>query len=160
VLGRLFALAPSVVALSELGSKEYGLSYARGRVVAALADSGPMLMRALSQALGVTPRAITGLVDALEADGWVARQPHPTDRRATLIEMTPFAKETYAKLEAGYRTFADLLLGEIPTEDLQRVLVVLEQVESGLDDAILQSQANLDRLLGQQHEAQPAPEPS
>jgi len=65
VMGRLFALAPRLVELLDLGAREYGMSYSRGRVVAALHASGPVLMRALSEAVGVAPRTITGLVDAL-----------------------------------------------------------------------------------------------
>lgn len=44
-LDRVFALAPAMVALSEMGLKEYGLSYARERVVSTLADPGAMVMR-------------------------------------------------------------------------------------------------------------------
>src|SRR5215472_10223759 len=47
VMGKLFALAPRLVEVQDLGAREYGMSYARGRVVAALTVSGPVLMRAL-----------------------------------------------------------------------------------------------------------------
>ena len=55
VLGRLFALAPRLVEIQDLGARQYGMSYARGRVVAALHALGPVLMRKLSEAVGVTP---------------------------------------------------------------------------------------------------------
>jgi DNA-binding MarR family transcriptional regulator len=38
-------------------------------VLWALQESGPVVMRALSQQLGISPRTVTGLIDALEADG-------------------------------------------------------------------------------------------
>jgi DNA-binding MarR family transcriptional regulator len=31
---------------------------------------------------------VTNIVDRLQADGFVRRIPHPTDRRATLVEIT------------------------------------------------------------------------
>src|SRR5215470_7637138 len=102
VMGRLFALAPRLVDVQDLGAREYGMSYARGRVVAALTVSGPVLMRALSDAVGVTPRTLTGLIDALEKDGWVERRAHPTDRRATIIALTPAAEVAFAKLNQSY----------------------------------------------------------
>ena len=37
---------------------------------------------------GVSPRNVTGLVDGLVATGFVTREPHPTDRRATLVSFT------------------------------------------------------------------------
>jgi DNA-binding MarR family transcriptional regulator len=33
-------------------------------------------------------RNVTGLVDALQADGFVMRSPHPTDQRTTLVTLT------------------------------------------------------------------------
>ena len=46
-------------------------------------------MSDLGDELGVTARYVTSLVDGLEKEGLVRRVPHPTDRRATIIESTP-----------------------------------------------------------------------
>jgi DNA-binding MarR family transcriptional regulator len=46
------------------------------------------MMRALADDLSLSPRNMTALVDSLEAEGLVARRPHPTDRRATIVELT------------------------------------------------------------------------
>lgn len=136
VTGRLFALAPRLVEVLELGAREYGMSYARGRVVAALQASGPVLMRALSEAVGVTPRTITGLVDALEADGWVERRAHPSDRRAILVALTPDGQAAFARLLEGYRSLASDLVSGIPAADQQRALGVLEHISARLDEAV------------------------
>jgi DNA-binding MarR family transcriptional regulator len=64
------------------------LSYSRMRLLCQLHDDGPQRMADLASALGVTPRNVTTLVDGLERDGIVQRRPHPTDRRATVIELT------------------------------------------------------------------------
>jgi DNA-binding MarR family transcriptional regulator len=136
VVGRLFALAPRLVEVLDLGAREYGLSYARGRVVAALRTSGPVLMRALSEAVGVSPRTLTGLVDALEADGWVVRRPHPSDRRATLIALSPTAEAAYARLEEGYHGLARELLSGIPESEQQHALAVIDHISERLDAAL------------------------
>jgi DNA-binding MarR family transcriptional regulator len=49
-------------------------------------------MSELKYELGVTATNVTALVDSLEKDGLVIRQPHPTDRRATVIELSDKAK--------------------------------------------------------------------
>ncbi|MEA2577257.1 MAG: hypothetical protein QOD78_845 [Chloroflexota bacterium] len=67
------------------------LSYSRMRLLCALHDDGPQRMADLASALDVTPRNVTTLVDGLEGDGLVRRRPHPTDRRATVIELTDSA---------------------------------------------------------------------
>ena len=136
VMGRLFALAPRLVEVQDLGAREYGMSYARGRVVAALTVSGPVLMRALSEAVGVTPRTITGLIDALEKDGWVERRPHPTDRRATIVALTPAAQIAFAKLNQNYGHLSRDLVSGIPDADLHAGLRVIEHISARLDDAI------------------------
>jgi len=77
-----------------------GLNYARLSLLQALHCGGPAIMRDLGTQLGVTPRNMTAIVDAMELAGLVVRRPHPTDRRATLIELSP-AGERAATLAIG-----------------------------------------------------------
>ena len=65
-----------------------GMSPARARLVGILNCRGSQTMAALAEALDVTPRNITGLVDGLEAEGLLTRRADPADRRATVIELT------------------------------------------------------------------------
>ena len=144
IAGRLFSLAPRLVEILDLGAREYGMTYSRGRVVAALHASGPMLMRELSEAVGVSPRTITGLVDALEADGWVERRAVPGDRRATHVALTPTAEAAFARLLEGYRGLAQDLVSGIPDADQQRALGVLEHISARLDAAVRRGTAGFD----------------
>jgi DNA-binding MarR family transcriptional regulator len=136
LVGALFRLAPRLVELIDLGERDYGLGFARGRVLWSLRESGPVVMRALSQALGVSPRTITGLVDSLEADGWVTRTPHPNDRRATIISLTPASEATLIKLTESYRALAYDLLGDVSDDDLARCRAVIHQLEQRLDESV------------------------
>ena len=74
--------------------RDRGLTYARMRLIGALHCGGPRIMSSISDELGVTRRNVTALVDALEEEGLVRRQPHPTDRRATVIELTGEGERT------------------------------------------------------------------
>jgi DNA-binding MarR family transcriptional regulator len=143
-LGRLFGLTPRLTELMDLGAQQYGFGYARGRVLWVLRASGPVLMRAVSDTLGVTPRTLTGLIDALEADGWVIRKPHPTDRRATLLELTPAAEQSCARIEEAFQTFAHLLFDTVTPADLHTFLRVLTHVRDHLDTATSLAQNALD----------------
>jgi DNA-binding MarR family transcriptional regulator len=144
VMGRLFGLAPRLVEIQDLGAREYGMSYARGRVVAALHALGPVKMRELSDAVGVTPRTITGLVDALEADGWVERRADPGDRRATIVALTVAARSAFARLLQAYRGLAQDLVGDIPEADLQRAVTVIELIADRLDGVVRRGTAAFD----------------
>lgn len=64
------------------------VSYIRMRLLHVLESEGPRTMSELANALAVTPRRVTALVDALEADGLVGRKPHPTDGRSTVVSLT------------------------------------------------------------------------
>jgi DNA-binding MarR family transcriptional regulator len=141
VVGRLFRLAPQLVDLIDLGAREYGIGFARGRVLWALDASGPVLMRALSQALGISPRTVTGLVDGLEADGWVTRSPHPDDRRATIISLTPAAESALVGLRENYEGLAHDLLDGVPPDDLERCWSVISTIERRLDEVVATRQA-------------------
>jgi DNA-binding MarR family transcriptional regulator len=136
VLGRLFRLAPQFTELLDLGALEYGMGFARGRVLWALQESGPVVMRALSQRLGISPRTVTGLIDALEADGWVTRTPHPDDRRATIITLTPAAQTAISTLRDGYEALAHDLLAGIDPADLAACQSVLGTVQQRLPQVV------------------------
>lgn len=136
VLGRLFRLAPQFTELLDLGAREYGMGFARGRVLWALQESGPVVMRALSQRLGISPRTVTGLIDALEADSWVTRTPHPDDRRATIITLTPAAQTALSTLRDGYEALAHDLLAGIDPADLAACQSVLGTVQQRLPQVV------------------------
>lgn len=74
-----------------------------------LGQRGPVPQRVLAEALKVTPRAVTGLVDALVADALVTREPHPGDRRATLVTLTPDGARLVAQLKRNHKRLAHAL---------------------------------------------------
>ncbi len=65
-----------------------GLTLPRLRLVERLHCQGPAMMRTLADELDLSPRNMTAVVDNLETEGLVVRRPHPTDRRATMVELT------------------------------------------------------------------------
>ncbi len=83
------------------GLEKVGLSQSRVRPVWLLHQNGPSTQRELAEALGVSARNVTGLVDALVETGFVRRGPHPTDRRATLVSLTAQGRRVADGLAAG-----------------------------------------------------------
>ncbi|WP_116996048.1 MarR family winged helix-turn-helix transcriptional regulator [Desertimonas flava] len=70
------------------GKGSGGFSYPHLRVLETLHCQGPSTMRPLAEGLGLTARNLTAVADALESDGLLRRVGHPTDRRATILELT------------------------------------------------------------------------
>jgi DNA-binding MarR family transcriptional regulator len=62
---------------------------AGGLLLGLLRDHGPMTPSELGERLIVTRATVTGLLDSLERRGYVRRQPHATDRRCLVVELTP-----------------------------------------------------------------------
>jgi DNA-binding MarR family transcriptional regulator len=91
-----------------------GLTGSRAHLVWELHRLGPSTQQALAVALGVTPRAITGLVDALEVDGFLTREPHPADRRATLVTFTKQGERAASALEQDHVRLARELFDGMP----------------------------------------------
>lgn len=68
-------------------SDALGMSFTRTRAIRRVAHR-PMPMGELAATLGMDPPNVTTLVDSLEKQGFVRRKPHPTDRRAKIVEAT------------------------------------------------------------------------
>ena len=69
-----------------------GLSFGRTRAVRRVARQ-PLSMGELATSLSIDRPNATVVVDELEALGLVRRTPHPTDRRAKLVEATPKGRD-------------------------------------------------------------------
>ena len=103
-----------------------GLSWTRVLAVRRLAVE-PQTQRELAERLSADPPYVTLMIDDLEKRGLVRRKPHPTDRRAKLVELTASGRAAAAR--------ADAILDEPPAElhgvpdaDLEAVLRVLERL--------------------------------
>lgn len=75
--------------------KAYGLSFARYELLTLLSFTkrGALPMAKASARLQVHPTSVTNAVDRLEQAGLVRRVAHPTDGRATLVEITDAGRE-------------------------------------------------------------------
>jgi DNA-binding MarR family transcriptional regulator len=107
-------------------SEALGISFARARALRRVARR-PMSMGELAAAMGIDPANATTVVDDLESSGLVRRRPHPTDRRAKLVEATRKGK--------GMARRADAILGTPPPalaalggDDLEELRRILESV--------------------------------
>ena len=120
-----------------------GLSQARWRVLlhAARADT-PLTQSELASRLYIGGPSLVSLIDRMEADGWIKRRRHETDRRRNLIYLSPRAGETLQLIEAEVdRVYRELIEGLDPT-DIETAKTVLchirargEALESGIGDS-------------------------
>lgn len=110
-----------------------GLSLARFRVLQALASSGRLRMNELSAALGVVPRTVTTIIDALENDHMVARLADPADRRATLLEITEEGLGQLHRLRAVHDAAAAELFDVLTQAEKQQLAGLLRRLQAAAD---------------------------
>ena len=111
-----------------------GLNYARLRLLQALHGGGPAIMRDLGTQLGTSPRNMTAIVDALEDARLVVRRRHPTDRRATVIELSPEGARE-AERELGPRIGAmSEIFGDLSPAERQQFSFVLSKLTRAIKD--------------------------
>ena len=115
---------------------ELGLTPARTHLLWELFQRGPSTQRVLADALRVTPRNVTGLVDALEETGYATRRPHPVDRRATLVSLTDRGTQVMTQMKQGQAHFARSLFADLSDRQLAALHHGLDHVLVRLREAV------------------------
>ncbi|RZL65787.1 MAG: MarR family transcriptional regulator [Variovorax sp.] len=70
-------------------ARQQGFSVSEWRVMASLAGSEPVSIGQLAQVTVTKQPTVTRLLDRMESRGQVERLPHESDRRITLVRITP-----------------------------------------------------------------------
>lgn len=98
-----------------------------------LSETGARLLSHLASRIMVHPTTVTLLVDRLEDQGLLAREPHPTDRRATLARITPAGR---ALTKEASRALADMDFGLpiLTTAECKQLVDMLKPVRAALGD--------------------------
>jgi DNA-binding MarR family transcriptional regulator len=109
-------------------SEALGMSFGRTRAIRRVTHR-PMPMGELAAALEIDPPNATVLVDDLESQGLVRRRPHPTDRRAKLVEATRKGKALARRAEAILGT-PPPGLRSLSTDDLDTLRRILESISA------------------------------
>jgi len=84
-------------------SRPLGLTPQQAHLLCVLL-AGPQGMTDLSRILSIERSSLTSMVDRLERRSLVARNPHPTDRRACQIALTP---DGHALADQAHTAFTD-----------------------------------------------------
>ncbi|MFE9566288.1 MarR family winged helix-turn-helix transcriptional regulator [Streptomyces sp. NPDC006487] len=90
----------------------------------------------LAEDAAITVGATSKAVDRLEAAGWVLRRPNPSNRRSSLLELTPEGTELLAAatptFEDGLRTW---LAEPLTAGSLEQLTSTLALLRGTLEDA-------------------------
>lgn len=115
----------------------FGVSLARFDLMAQLERHPDGLpMRTLSRRMMVTAGNVTRLVDQLQEEGLVVRQPDRQDRRAVRVRLTPEGRRRFRSMAAVHETWIVELFGGLSREERQRLYDLLARFKRSVAEAL------------------------
>src|SRR6478609_8453909 len=91
--------------------------------------AGPRTPAELADAAGVTRATMTGLVDTLERDGLVKREPDPNDRRMMSVVLTPKGEKFLQNFLPGHFKLISSLMATLTEAERKALVSLLMKVQ-------------------------------
>jgi len=116
------------------GLAPLGLTPAQGRALRMIArseDEEPLRMTELADRLGIVPRSVTTVIDALEEAGLVRREVDPRNRRAILLRLTERGAGVRDDLREARRRAAEELFAPLSAADREALAELLGRLDPG-----------------------------
>ncbi len=120
------------------GLAPLGLTPAQGRALRMIARGGdeePLRMTELAERLGIVPRSLTTVIDALEEAGLVRREIDPRNRRAILLRLTERGAAVRDDLRDARRRAAEDLFAPLSAADRKTLAGLLTLLDSSAEQA-------------------------
>lgn len=111
----------------------FGITLPRFDLMAQLerAPTG-LKMGELSRRMMVTNGNITGITQQLEAEGLVARSKAASDRRSSVLRLTPRGRKVFAVMATEHETWVRELLGSVALDDRADLYELLGRLKRGV----------------------------
>ncbi|APR82361.1 Transcriptional regulator, MarR family protein [Minicystis rosea] len=112
---------------------DFGMAYLP--VVIALEENGALLQKELAERAHVEQPTMAALLARMERDGLIAREPHPSDKRASRISLTPKAKARVPKAKELLRKGAEQAVRGFDDRERATALALMRRVVQNLEEA-------------------------
>jgi DNA-binding MarR family transcriptional regulator len=112
-----------------------GLTFARYQVLGMLRWAGPLTLGAVGHRLWITPGTVTSSVDRLEAADLCRRASHPTDARATLLEITAKGRRLFDRAVERLNTDLFETVG-LDEEELDLLVGLVGKIRAAEGDVV------------------------
>lgn len=110
-------------------SQATGLPFSRVRILKRLLDA-PVTLKQLADMTDSDAPATTVAVNDLEDRGLVERQPHPDNRRAKLVSLTPAGRRIVELVHRTVRDDAPPAVQQLSKTDLAHLRRIVERINS------------------------------
>ena len=93
-----------------------------------------LTMSELSRWLMVSKGNVTGIAERLSEDGFIVREPTPTDRRSFMVTMTEKGKTAYKEMELEYEKLLDKLFDDLTLDDSDMFAGMLAKIKESVEE--------------------------
>jgi DNA-binding MarR family transcriptional regulator len=104
-----------------------GLTPALFGVLNVLGVRDGAIQQELGSAMGIDPSTMVSLIDQLESAGLARRRPHPEDRRARQVSITPKGRRLLQRARDVAFEAEDEVLGGLTTAERRELLMLLRR---------------------------------
>jgi len=102
-------------------------------------NGGSMSPTELSKRLYRSKHSVTSMIDTLEKQGLVCREPNPGDRRSITVSLTPQGKQFFEKMIPIGREMSQRALSCLDDEQVETLDSIMRQVKNHLLTQIARS---------------------
>lgn len=112
---------------------DFDLSISAATVLAIIDGAGePITPGVIAERAIIAAASTTSVLDTLEKRGLVERQPHPTDRRKLLIELTPAGRAAVDRILPGVHRLEALVMAALSEAERQELLGLIAKVQASV----------------------------
>lgn len=98
-----------------------------------LARTGPMIQAQISEAIGCEPPSVTLMTRKLEASGHITRTPAPSDRRASVVELTDSGRALADQVKQLWCALAEETVTGLPAQTVADLPGLLRTLAGNVD---------------------------
>ncbi|UWP83427.1 MarR family winged helix-turn-helix transcriptional regulator [Dactylosporangium fulvum] len=135
-VGRFVRLSERLFATLKFHEAGRGLERPAYMLLSRIAIDGPFRLSALAADVSVDLSTVSRQVAALENAGLVRRASDPSDRRASLVEVTELGSEVFAENRERWLAIWDELLGDWTHEERQIFADLFTRLNRSLADRL------------------------
>jgi DNA-binding MarR family transcriptional regulator len=129
-IGRLFTK------VFEREADHLGITLAEARVLIYLSRNPGVTQVQLAELTSVEPMTLVRILDRMEADKWIERRPHPTDRRARQLLLKERAQQPLEQINKLAAQVRSQVLAGLSTNERLRLVGSLEHIHGRLLDLL------------------------
>lgn len=105
-----------------------GLTPTQWATLAKLSEKGPLSQNLLGRLTAMDAATVKGVVDRLNARGFVVGEPDPADARRLLIALTPEGRDLVARAEPAARAITEETLAPLTVSERRTILRLLAKM--------------------------------